>query len=273
MPSILDHHSSATTKLLLVGDSGSGKTGALASLASAGYNVRIADLDNGVDVLRDLLTSGRYAADAAKRVHFVTITDPLKNSGGRLIPSKASVWQRLTSLLGDWKDPAEASANFGPVTTWTPQDVLVIDSLTLASDAALAYILSLNGRLGSQPHQSDWGLAQTLVESLLKMLYDESVKCNVVINCHVKPIGGDNEAQRFYPNTLGQALPPKVGRYFNTILLAQTSGRGTGVSRKIFTQSQGTVELKTTAPTRMPQSFPLETGLADYFALVRGEKK
>ena len=266
MPALKDHHSSGTTKLLFVGDSGAGKTGALASLAAAGYKVRILDLDNGVDVLRDLLTSDRYTKDAVNNVEYVTITEPMKNQGGKLIPAKASVWQRTTGMLGDWKD---GTANLGSITTWDSNSVLVIDSLTMLSDAALSYILAMNGRLGQHPHQADWGLAQALVENLLRMLYDESVKCNVIINCHIKPMGDDSGPERYYPNTLGKALPPKVGRYFNTVLLAQSSGRGQNLKRQIFTTSQGTIECKNTAPSKVAQSYPLETGLADYFAAVR----
>jgi len=266
MPALKNHHSATTTKLLFVGDSGAGKTGALASLASAGYRIRIIDLDNGIDVLRDLLTSGRYDKDAIDNVEYVTVTEPMKNVAGKLIPVKATVWQRTASLLGDWVD---GETKLGPITTWDGQTVLVIDSLTMLSDAALSYILSMNGRLGQHPHQSDWGLAQALVENMLRMLYDESVKCNVIINCHIKPMGDDNGPERYYPNTLGKALPPKVGRYFNTVLLAQSSGRGQGLKRQIFTTSQGTIECKNTAPSKVAQSYPLETGLADYFKAVR----
>lgn len=266
MPSLKDHHSSDTTKLLFVGDSGSGKTGALASLAAAGYKIRILDLDNGVDVLRDLLTSSKYPKDAVGNVDYVTITEPMKNVGGKLIPAKASVWQRTVGMLGDWKD---GDTSLGAITTWDSKSVLVIDSLTMLSDAALSYILAMNGRLGQHPHQSDWGLAQVLVENLLRMLYDESVKCNVIINCHIKPMGDESGPERYYPNTLGKALPPKVGRYFNTVLLAQSSGRGTSLKRQIFTTSQGTIECKNTAPSKVQPSYPLESGLADYFAAVR----
>ena len=266
MPALKNHHSSSTTKLLFVGDSGAGKTGALASLAAAGFKIRILDLDNGVDVLCDLLSSDKYPKDAIDNVESVTITEPMKNVGGKLVPFKASVWQRVASMLSDWKD---GDINHGSVTTWDTNTVLVIDSLTMLSDAALSYILAMNSRLGQHPHQSDWGLAQNLVENLLRMLYDESVKCNVIVNCHIKPMGDENGPERYYPNTLGKALPPKVGRYFNTMLLAQTSGRGQSIKRQIFTTSQGTIECKNTAPTKVAQSYPLETGLADYFAAVR----
>lgn len=267
MPSLKHHHSSQTTKLLFVGDSGAGKTGALASLASAGYKLRIIDLDNGVDVLRDLLTNGKYEKSAIENVEYVTITEPMKNVGGRLIPDKATVWPRVANMLANWKD---GETNLGPVTSWDENCVIVIDSLTLLSDAALNYALFLQARLGQHPHQSDWGVAQGMVENLVKMLYDSSVKCNVIINCHIKSIGDEHGPEKYYPNTLGKALPPKIGRFFNSVLLAQTSGRGSAIKRQIFTQSQGTIECKNTAPTRVAASYPLETGLADYFKVIRG---
>ena len=73
MPPLSKHQSGCATKMLLLGDSGAGKTGALASLAQAGYNLRILDLDSGVDVLRNLLGD-----NAAANVESVTLTDPMK---------------------------------------------------------------------------------------------------------------------------------------------------------------------------------------------------
>ena len=59
MPSILDD-TAAPAKILLIGKSGAGKTGALASLVAAGYNLRIIDTDKGVRPLRSLLTDPHY---------------------------------------------------------------------------------------------------------------------------------------------------------------------------------------------------------------------
>jgi AAA domain len=269
MPALSAHQSGSTTKLLFVGDSGAGKTGALASLAAAGYNLRIIDLDNGLDVLANILSDpqSKYGPEALSRVNYVTITDKMRNSGGKLMPSSATVWTRTMQLMQSWKD---GEIDFGPVTSWTSNEVLVIDSLTMLSNAALDFALSLQGRLGQHPQLQDWGVAQNLIESFIKMLYDDAVKCNVIVNCHIKYMGEDNGPQRGYPNTLGKALPPIVGRYFNSILLAQSSGTGSALKRQIWTTPRGVVELKNTAPTRVAVSYPLETGLADYFKAVRG---
>lgn len=285
MPSIASHQSAQSTKLLFIGDSGGGKSGALASLPAAGYNLRIVDTDNGLDVLKNLLTDPnssymRQDPRSAERVHFVTLTDKMKNVNGKLMPTAATVWTRAIGLLQDWKEPeldAEGKPipgkfinQLGPITTWGPQDVLVIDSLTMLSNAALAFVLSMNGRLGQHPQLQDWGAGQGLVEGLLQMLYDENVKCNVIVNCHITFIGDEGQPTRGYPNTLGKALPPKVGRYFNTILMARSTGQGTNIKRKILTNTNGVVELKNTAPLKVQAEYPLETGLADYFKAVRG---
>jgi len=269
VPALSNHQSSSTTKMLLIGDSGAGKTGSLASLAAAGYNLRIADLDNGLDVLSNMLSDAKSPyKDALQRVSYQTLTDPMRNIGGKLMPRAATVWNRLVKLLDNWKTETE---DFGPLSTWTSQDVLVIDSLTLASAAAMNFVCSMNARLGQQPHQSDWYAAQNLVESLLQMLYDESIKCNVIISSHIVYIGEDNGPQHGYPASLGKALSPRIGRYFNSVLQVRTTGSGTAIKRKILTNSTTMVELKNTAPLKVKPEYDIGTGLADYFADVRAK--
>lgn len=269
MTKLSNHQSGQTTKLLLIGDSGGGKSGSLASLASAGYNLWIVDLDNGIDIIRNVLRDPRYgyAKDAIDRVNFITITDPMRQSGGKLIPTKASVWQRVARLLaGDdpWGEEGKMKA-----LDMTDKDVLVIDSLTFLSKAAMNFVLSMNARLGQKPHQSDWYEGQLLIEGIMEMLYDEAIKCNVVVISHIAYIGEDNGPQVGYPSTLGKALPPKIGRYFNSILQAKTSGVGTSRKHKIVTASSGMVELKNSAPLHVAKEYPLETGLADFFRDIR----
>lgn len=272
MGKLSNHESAATTKLLFIGDSGAGKSGALASLAGAGYNLRILDLDNGLDVLANLLRDpkGPYGSEALARVEYETITDKMKpGPGGKLIPSKATVWQRATALLTNWKTE---TADFGPLETWTTQDVLVIDSLTMLSTAALNLVLMMNNRLGGRVEQSDWYVGQQMIEGLCQMLYDEAVKCNVIVTSHIAFIGPENN-ERGYPSTLGKSLPPKIGRYFNTTLMARTSGQGAAQKRMILTRTSGQIELKNTAPLKVKAEYPLESGLADYFKDVRTENE
>lgn len=276
MAKLIDLQTAPVTKMLLLGDSGSGKTGALMSLVAAGYNVRVLDLDNGLQVLMDYFTNPKsiyraarpglwtaeQAASLADRFDFETVTDKMRNVNGKLIPKAATVWQRSMKLLDGWNE-------FGPISTWTPKDVLVIDTLTFISRAAMNFVLMMNSKLGERPEQSHWGLAQQAIEGLLQTLYDDGVNCNVIVNCHMKLFGPDGGLQKWYPETLGKALSPNIGRYFNTVLQTKTSGTGAQERRKIVTSSSSGLELKTTCPMRVKPEYDLATGLAEYFAEER----
>lgn len=265
MPNITAHQSATVTKMLVLGDSSAGKTGALAALAAAGYNLRILDVDNGLDILRDYLTNpaSPYPKDASSRVEFETLTDPMKPQGGRLIPVKATVWQKSIGLLDNWKT---ATADYGNISTWKDRDVLVIDTLSFLADHALKFILSLNLRLGQRPQLQDWGEAQMLVMGLLEKLYDESVGCNVIVNCHIKYMEDENKIQKCFPESVGKALSPKIGRYFNNVVLVKTVGKG---DHRISTVSTNLLELKTSSPLKVQKEYPIQTGLADLFKDLR----
>lgn len=294
MPNIAQHQSSRTTKLLLIGDSGSGKTGALASLAQAGYKLRIIDLDNGLDVLRNLLTSPdspyvKAKPDIAKQVEYITITDTMKSMAGTIVPVRATVWQNTMAMLEDWREPppwvklpegVEKRASLGKITSWDEDTVLVIDSLSFLSSAAYYHFLGMNGKLGATLTQNEWrraiGNAQQLIKSFLELLYDSSVKCNVILTAHItftnetgeRP--DENEASVGYPSAIGRALSPQIPRYFNTVLLAKTVGSGPAARQQIFAKPSGTVNVKSSAPMNVQASYPLDQGLAMYFKAVRG---
>lgn len=264
MTQLTKHQSATSTKLLLIGDSGAGKTGALASLALAGYNLRIIDTDAGLDILSNLL---KPHPEALAQVEYETLTDPYGNVNGKLVPRRATVWQRLARLLDNWKTE---SAEFGPISTWGAKDVLVLDTLTTASNAAMNFVLAMNNRIGQKPWQSDYGDAQTYVESMLQMLYDEGIKCNVIVNSHITYIGEENGPVHGYPASIGRALPPKIGRYFNSVLMLRSTGQGASVKRKLLTNTSGQVELKNTNPLKVKAEYGIETGLAEYFKDIQG---
>jgi hypothetical protein len=270
-------------KLLFVGDSGTGKTGALASLADAGYRLRILDLDNGIDILRNLILSPKtkYNPGCINNISAITLTEKMRPVNGKLIPVKATVWTNMVKLLDYWKDEGE---DLGKVETWGVDDVLVIDSLSMVGIAAINFHLQINGRLmtGStgNEYRRDIGQAQSMMENLLQLLYDDNIHCNVIVNSHIAYVDDPGEAgkdavdrsQTGYPNALGKALSPKIPRYFNTVLMAKTEGSGSSTRHRIFTKSQGMVNLKSSAPLDVPLSYDLSTGLAEYFrALQKGE--
>jgi len=254
-------------KILLVGDSGSGKTGALASLARAGYNLRIMDFDNGTEILKNLLGEEFFKQKVsvmilqdhrvAKKVP-VTVGQQVIGYNVRAIPAKASAWQKAVDAFFSWPD-------LGSIYDWTSRDVFVLDSITHAWRTALNFVLAINNRPGQQPTQPEWGTVQGMIIDVLSTLFDSGIKCNVVVCAHIAYNQDQNEVLRGLPSGPGQAINKDIGTYFNHTLRCVTVGK----QHRILTETDGVVELKTAAPGKVKRDYPIETGLADYFKDIR----
>lgn len=285
MPSLADHHSNQSVKLLYIGDSSTGKTGSLASLANAGYKLRIIDIDNGLDVLKNVIlhSPNFYDPKCLNNIQYISCNDSMKSVNGKLMPLKAVGWAKAMNALYHWKD---GEVDLGKVSEWGPDTVLVIDSLSSLSTLALNFHLSMNGALGLGRTQNearrDIGSAQNLIRDLLQMLYDPAIKCNVICISHVTFVDeqghnpGTDEAKgqsMGYPSAIGRALSPHIPRWFNSMLVARLTGAGQSAKAKIYTKSQMTsggqiIGAKNTNPFKVADSYPIETGLADYFKAV-----
>lgn len=269
MPSLSEYSSQKSIKMLMVGDTGKGKTGALASLAELGFKIRILDYDNGVGILASLLKG----KTALSNITYESCLDSFISSGGKILPKgMPTAFSRGLALLTKWS-PRDG-VDLGPVSSWDKNSILVIDSLSHLSNSALVFVLAMNGRSGEHPYQSDWGQAMDMVEGVLKLLYSDQIKCHVIVNAHITYVGGtlndktkQIEGAKPYPNTLGQKLPPKVGQYFNTMLQADTVGTGSTLKRIIRTYPDGELGIKSEV-LGLPKTLPLESGLADFFKLA-----
>lgn len=288
MPPLSEHQSGRTTKLLFLGDSGTGKTGAICSLVIDGYRLGALDFDNGLDVIVQALKpnvppynlSPEASADCFSRVRYVTCTDKMRVAGVNMIPTEANAWTKAIKHLEKFED-------WGPVASWGEKDILLVDSLNFAGRAAMRLILKLNNRLGQAPYQSDYLEAQRLVESLVAMLYSDDIKCNVIVNSHIKEVGRSedrtdskgniikyvdpNSIKAFAETGTGKALSPTIGRSFNTILQADLTGTGQATKRIIRTQPHGLLALKSPIPKGLPATLPIETGLSTFFKAVRSD--
>lgn len=265
MATLASKHKNDPMKLLLIGDSGTGKTGALASLARAGFELFILDYDNGTDILESILDE-----KAKLKVHVETLTDTGKlvgvGTGQKITKTNPQAFPLGLGLLTKWVD-RETKEDFGPVSSWNKNRVLVVDSLSFMGMAALDYILAKNGRSGDQPFQSDWGEAMRMLEQTLQILYSAEVKCHVVVLSHIVYQQTEGSGlTKGLPMGLGQQLPPKIGRYFNFMLLSKSRGSGDSVKRVLLTKPEGLIEVKCPIVSA-PKELPLETGLADIFRL------
>jgi len=90
MAKLSEHQSGEFVKLLFIGDSGTGKTGAMTSLVKEGYNLRILDLDNGLDALRQHILS--ECPNKIDNVEFITLRDKIRaGQSGPLVTPQAYV--------------------------------------------------------------------------------------------------------------------------------------------------------------------------------------
>jgi len=274
MPTLDSHPSQTATKLLAVGDSGTGKTGALASLVEAGYTLGILDFDNGLDVLVNAIKSYNNPS-LLKHVYYETLVDKTKMIGGQLVcDGIPNAYTRAVDLMKDWP-------GLGPLDTWDESRILVLDSLTFLSKAAFRWVeVVLHPKDGRQTY----GEAQKRVENTLALLYSPAIKCNVIVNTHVvlvdinmpsdMPINPDADGNlqlvKAYPSSIGKALSPNIPRYFNTVL----EYRSYGGRRVISTVPTGMINVKTSVlPSSVPRELPLETGLATLFKALQGVPK
>lgn len=268
MPTMDNWEGGRPFKGLLIGDSGAGKTAATAYLANEGYELFYADFDNGLSIIPKIIKG----TEARKRIHYKTMTDKLHTVSGGVfcdgMPEAATTFQ---AMLSGWMD---GNTSYGPLHTWKPERVLILDSMTFLGRSLLRLHLFNNKRNGQKPYISDYGDAMDNLENILGLLYSTSIKCNVIVTAHISYIsrdvgetdakGEDIQVTRGYPSALGTKLPPKVGRYFDTILMVRSTTVGPVTNRQIITQSDGLIELKCAA-VDLPHTLSLQTGMAEVF--------
>lgn len=259
MPSLASHSTSDFAKLLFIGNSGSGKTGALTSLVAAGYKLRILDLDNGLDALVNHVHS--ECPDKIENVEYETVRDRIKatTTGPKVDGAKAFV--RSVQLMDKWSDGTVPS-------DWGPGTIFVLDSLTALGNAAYDWAVSINP--GTKEKRQWYQEGQKALESVIALLTSESFHANVIVISHID-YREDAGLTRGFPSALGQALGPKLARYFNTLVLAESVGQGKAVRRKIKTLPTAMIDLKNPAPMKIEAEYPLETGLATLFKQLKGK--
>lgn len=257
MTSLTEHQSTKTIKLLLMGDSGAGKTGALTSLVNAGYELLIVDMDNGLDALVQFIR--KVCPDKLSRVQFETCTDTFRASpSGPVLDGPPKSFSRAIELLEKWSD--------GRKTPDLEGTIVVLDSLTFFSRAALRYAKFMN----SGPKVDGRMIyfhAQSYITGVLEFLRSSNFKPHTIVISHIDYEANDVGLFKGFPRSVGRALNDDIPAYFNSALLVECTG--VPPRRLIRTAPTNLVLLKNPAPFKIPAELPLETGLADFFAAVK----
>ena len=250
--------SSTLVKVLLMGDSGTGKTGALASLVKAGYHLHVLDYDNKIagGILPILVK--RDCPDNFAHVDYEPLRDRLKASSlGPVLNGVPAAFTRGLALLDKWSDGSVPSE-------WGPEHVLVVDSLTFLGDAAYNWAKSMNP--GSKEQRQWYYSAQRVVEPLIGMITAASFKTNVVVLAHVDWQSRPDGTMKGFPASIGSALNSTIPAYFENMAQCHiVNGK-----RLIQTAPTALLDLKNPAAFKMLPSISIETGLADFFSTLKG---
>lgn len=263
MPTLDNHQSNDFTKAIVLGDPGSGKTGGLTSLVKAGFSLGIIDFDNGLDPLVQYIR--RECPDKIGNVNYVTLRDKYRmTADGPTIVGQAKAFSDAMRLLDNWPD-------LGNPAEWGPKWILVIDSLTMMSKSCFDWREQLvSGKAGKYDQRAVYYDSQKIIEKTLANIAAESFHTNVMVICHVQYIEDEDGVRRGYPKSVGSALSSWIGAYFNSMILCQTTSTG---KRVVKTTPTPSITLKNPRPFEMMKEYPIETGFAEFFEVLRNQPK
>lgn len=287
MAKLSDHHSKTRARIMVVGDSGTGKTVALAGLANAGMRLFILDFDDGLDALRKYIKPEFHG-----NVEYELLRDKMRvNPAGPLVLGTPEAFSKAMNALDRWiKDTG-------------PDDVIVVDTLTNMGAAAMNWVLHLGKRWGQKQlkRPRDWLSAMDRQEAAIAELTGPDVKANVVVNAHLAWLGDDDGGSdkdddeegtaavlaaaaggssgfrsalnsKRYPSALGKKLPPRIATYFNCVVQTKTIGAGPNARRVIRTVPEPDVDIKVPVlPGKLPAELPVGDGLLRILNAIRDD--
>lgn len=224
--------------VLIEGPAGTGKTYSIGTLVDTGIEVFYFAYEAGtesllgywtdrgkpippnlhVSTVRAAQASFTDMAEAARQVNTLSY-DTLKKS----TDPHRSRYNQFEQFLRSFNDVTEdvSGKRFGAVDKWGTDRVVVIDGLTGLGDSVIKSVIG--GK--ADRDQKDWGLAQNMLENLLRQL-TAGCRCHFVLIAHVERetdmvLGGI----KITVSTLGKALPPKIPPMFSDVLLSSRLGR------------------------------------------------
>lgn len=270
MPSLSNHHSNNLVKLLLLGDSKSGKTTSLVSLVKADFKLRILDMDN---LLGPLVGAIRDQCPAQiDNVEYRTLRDKYKPSpAGTVIDGKPKAWIASLNMLNEWKYTDEETGeiiDYGRPSEWGDEAILVIDSLSRWCDAAYDFheVMAPRGRSGEADGRAIYGSSQDDVEKQLAGLTSKSFNTNIIVICHGIYQTLPDQSVKIFPQGVGQKLSPKIPQYFPDYIRFTKRAE----KRTLQLNSDTMIDLANSRPNALPKELSAETGLAEFFAILRG---
>ena len=263
MPTLENAQQSAYIKLILIGDSGTGKTGALHSLVRDDWWLRVLDFDNKLagGILPILIK--RDFPEKLARVEYEPLRDNFKTtSAGVVLDGVPTAYSKGLALLDKWSD-GSIPKMWGSTVKGGDRLILVLDSLDFFGDAAFHWVKAMNPS-AKDPRQWFY-TAQQGVENVLSYITSVHFCAHVIVISHVNWVNRPDGTMKGYPSSIGQALGPTIPAYFENMALCETNAG----KRYIRTAPTALVDLKNPAAFKMAPQLPVETGLAEFFKTLK----
>ncbi len=247
-------------RILICGEPASGKTGALADLANAGYRLLIHDFDNNARVIGSYLKPGH--ADIYINTYTVakiSNTNIFDNGPKGATKQAVTELRRFTSMLEHWKTESE---DLGPSSALTSKDVIVIDSGTFLGDLLL--LAAYEDPDTKKDGRSLYNVAGRYYGAILDFLCNDKMGASVIMLTHIMQTGEKDDQGRFIgkpkniPVAVGEKMSKKMPTYFSDIWYLELDRAGNRVFRTAATPTEG---LRTSAPHRIKGVEPF--ALAD----------
>lgn len=221
-------------KVMLEGDSGTGKTFAITTMIEEGITPFIIFTEPGVSTISRWLSE--HPDVDPEKIHWAYVSMASQSWGdmeamGRNInmmsfkvlssltdPNKGKYDQFLNiyKLCHDFIDD-RTGEHFGDISTWGGDRCVFFDSLSGLST------MSMNLTVGAKPTKGkpDWGVAMDNLERFVVKLCTD-LQCHMVLSAHLAPEKDEvTGAISLMAQSLGNKLSPKLPRYFDDVIFCE----------------------------------------------------
>lgn len=269
-------------RMMIVGYPGTAKTGMIASLANAGYKIRMIDYDGNSQSLLTYTDKDKLA-----NIDIVYLEDKMRN-GERFIETTGipTAFREGLNMMDNWKykEPDGAEVDLGRSKDWGCDTIIVLDSITTMGLASFRRQQSLSNKTPLNTTEQVWGLAMAQQEAFIEKLTSETNNFHTIVLAHLKIVGPKDlrkededitkaiksELQelipnRLFPSALGKALPPVIGGHFPILIEAANEFKATGTKRIIRVVPRPELDLKLPSKVSFDKA-DISDGLAKIFA-------
>lgn len=220
--------------VVLMGASGTGKTHAIGTLVETGLDVFYIPLESGAESLVGYWTDKGEPLPPNLHMHalqqpqasFLDIAEAARNTNTlphdavmKMVDKRRNKYDgylKLLSALNGFTDQRTGQV-YEPADQWGTDRVIVLDGLSGLNNYAMQLVIG--GR--AERTQTDWGVAQAYVMSLLGKLAD-GCRCHFVLIAHIeREMDVVQGGVKLMVSTLGKAIAPIIPSKFSDVVLTK----------------------------------------------------